>query len=354
MRDADTLKQRQPTERRMALLDELRQATPAQRIGILLNALDQCDLSVDGWDIDWFLTSRLREVNAESVTAALLERLRAENAQVRRNATYITGNLKLRAAIPLLIELMQHDPTTLIRCEAAASLGYIAARCKLDRRGELPPYALDADERAPILEALIDLLSTHDERLLKRVLDALDRIADIRSADAVARLLNHPTPAVQSKAALILANRFADSRAAPILFDELRENPHKSARHLFAALELKDRRFISTYITLVEKLDDGVVPFKMALVELLGQWRDPACVPVLEMLLYTPEPAGDIWSRVWRGWAYPALNEESLRVSVVKALGRIGGERALRAIRVALADQEVRVREAARDLLGEN
>lgn len=159
---------------------------------------------------------------------ALLERTRSRSAFERSRAASLLGAARSVKAAARLREMLTRDRSPDVRIVAAEALGSL---------GDMPaiPLLLDA-ARDPTryqevrianvlagmgsaaVEPLQGAIDERDARLTSIVLDILNDIGAVYDTDRVARLLEHRSPEIRSRAAALLGTAGAVQHVADLLF----------------------------------------------------------------------------------------------------------------------------------------
>jgi HEAT repeat protein len=308
----------------------------------------------------------------------LIELLKSPDPQHRLGAATSLGIRREQAAVEPLLEVVERqDEAEAVKVEAVEALGAIRDRRAVSRLAARLDREPSARVRAQIAEALGDLGGELSQVTL-RSLVANDRSPEVRGRAAVAlgrlkapgsrslleeRLAQEENPEV--RAALLQGlGLLGDAGAAPAVLTLFMQEQDPSLR-IAAALALGSLGDLRATPKLMAVLTDrsGDLSVRQAVALALGQLRDPAAIPPLGALLDEsdivvvvlgvralgetgrPEAAAPL-VKLGRELAREAdaqrpsarlVERLTVRIEVIRALGRLGDSRAWPLIERSLA-----------------
>jgi HEAT repeat protein len=184
------------------------------------------------------------------------------------------------------------------------------------------------------VEGLLALLTDPADEIRARAADALGEIKDARAVDSLLALLTDPADDVRKSAARALGE-IKEPRAVEPLIATLNDPANEIRKSAARALgEIKDARAVEP---LIAALQDPAYDLRASAADALGEIKDARAVEPL-LNLYFKE------------------RDLAVGVPVCKALGQIGGDRAVEALISVLEDQstteehEIALARAARAL----
>ena len=276
-----------------------------------------------------------------AVVAALIARLKDENAGVRSAAARSLGRLRdLRAVIPLIGVLSDSDGEVrssavdaLAELDDPRAIGPIAALLK-DPVRDVKRNALGALshwEQGVPTAPVIALLDDGDADVRHEAVDLLEHLRARAAGPAIARLIHDPSADVRSAVVSALGNLGEQSSATAIT--EALGDPSADVRH--AALDaLNDLRAPIAEATLIKLMTDQSADVRQRAAELAGERSLVATVPQLRRMI--DDPRSDV------------------REAATQALGHIADPVARQALAAALQSPDPKVRRAAAEALGQD
>lgn len=325
-------------------------ASGAQQLLDALNDVSKKELAslarVIGWlrgaSIEQALVQLLAEPAARSevvealvkhgpgVTDLLLQRLNSEDVDTRRAAVVALGRLGHKRATVPIAKLLISDPT--LKVDAANALARLG------------------DESA--LEELLSMIGDRDSSVRQAVVGAINSIGSSKLPERIEPLLHDPEPLVRESAATI-AGYFGFESCASQLIECARDENERVRRAAVESLPfLEDERVNETLFSAL-KTDTSRV--RAAAAHALGNLTDE------ESQTYLVEALSDddSWVRYFAARALGSrkatetvaelgkkLSEEKLdhvRISILGALGELGGADAIRVIEQYVNDTNVEV-----------
>lgn len=275
-----------------------------------------------------------------TVVLALIERLKDDDAQVRRAAANSLGRLEDRRAVPGLIGALR-DPVADVRAAAADALGDFE-----DPRAIGPLSALLTDANADVKQEALGALSNYEKGV---------------PASAILPLLNDSDADVRHEAAHLLG-RLRDRAAVPALIKLVRDQS-KDVR-LAAISSLSEIEDPSAATTLINALSDPVPDVRQEALQALDNLK--VAIPDATLLTLMKDGSADVRSRAAsiagdRSLVnlIPMLKQlmadgsSDVRESAVDALGNMPDQSAREALRSALNSSDAKVRRRAAEALGE-
>jgi HEAT repeat protein len=275
-----------------------------------------------------------------AVVAALIGRLKDEDADVRAAAAESLGKLEDSRAVPGLIAALS-DREAKVRAAAAESL------------------AKFTDPRA--VSALSALLADADVEVRKQALDALSEYESGVPAAGIIRLLSDPDADLRRDAAHALArvgDRSAGAALAPLVRDP---SPDVRQAAIEAIAELHD---VSHAAAIVPALSDANADVRQQALEALSELKVPVADATLLVLLRDPNADVRVKAAEFAGErssvaAIPSLRrllddeDHDVRETAIQALTNIGDAAAVAALRDGLSSKDAKVRRAAAEALGD-
>ena len=281
---------------------------------------------------------------------AAVERLRGGGGAPRdvghHHAAGALGAIGDPRAVPVLIDMLEHDPS--VASYGAWSAGEIAASA-LARIG---------DRRA--FEPLVRALDAAEELTRKAAAEALGKLGDERSLAVLQRVLETGTGDVREGACLGLGH-LRDPRAVEPLLRALADADHSVRRFAAEALGRSDPRAVGP---LAEALRDAESGVREAAAIALGTIGDPRAVPPLVEALgdadwWVVGEAAAALGRLGDARAVEPLmarvtdrgTHRRLRLAAIRALGHLGDRRSAPALAWARDHECGRNAEAAAEAL---
>ncbi|HVH68390.1 MAG TPA: M56 family metallopeptidase [Gemmatimonadales bacterium] len=276
-----------------------------------------------------------------TVVAALIARLKDENAGVRSAAARSLGRLgDLRAVTPLIAVLSDSDAE--VRSSAVEALAHLEDPRAIDpivlllkdpvrdvKRNALG--ALSHWEQGVPTAPVVALLDDGDADVRHEAVELLAHLHVRSAGPAIARLIHDPSADVRHVVVEALGNLGQQSSAAAVT--EALGDPNADVRH--AALDaLNDLRAPIAEATLIQLMKDQSADVRQRVAELAGERSLVAAVPELRRLI--ADPRSDV------------------REAATQALGHIADPAARQALQTALQSPDPKVRRAAAEALGED
>lgn len=234
---------------------------------------------------------------AEEARAPVLAALDDPDPGVRLEAARAAGALRLRSAVPRLLDWLD-DPDESLRASTAESLGRLG------------------DARA--VPGLVRALGDATVEVRRAAVAALARLGGHEVLVPILGRLDDPDVEVRIEAADALATLAAPASVVPLIGQARDDVPEVRAAVLRALGELGDARALAAVRA---AMGDPVEEVRLAAVAALGRLADPGAVDALVSLLR------DEGGRIAR--------------AAVAALGRIPGRRPLEALASVLASPEL-------------
>lgn len=220
----------------------IRAAEASGNIDALITALRSDDFE-EHEAIDGLAAAALRRLRSPRVAAALLAVVTDPKVSRRLTVIELLGDVGDQRALPLLLELAQHDEDETVRRWATRSLGNLGGASAVPALLDIARHDEDLDVRGvamdvvgPLVETdsvlpLIGILQTpyaEDQArslvvdLRRRAAGALGRLGDARAVDALIAALDDPSVA---DAAAIALTQIDDERAVMPLARALSDRP---------------------------------------------------------------------------------------------------------------------------------
>ena len=271
----------------------------------------------------------------EAAVPALLEALRAPDADTVRFAAYTLGEIRAAGAVPALIPLLA-SPDAEIRQHVAYALGMIRDQAATD--------------------ALIGALKDADPVVRGYAATALGEIGDPRAKEALLAALRTENASVVNMATSLY--NLGSTEVVEILIGKLRDpNPNNRLYAIYALGKISDPGMVHPLVAVLDSEEIGWLAAK-ALVN-IGQ---PALQPLLESLfsenrnvrLYATYALGEIRDpKAARGVLRLLQDPDPLVVDTAAvALIAIGERSVIPAVTQLLRSPDPRVRRRALDVLG--
>ena len=349
------------------------------------------------------LSRSFKETTLQNLIEQLIEALKnkVEDEFIRIGIIKILKEINAVNVKDLLIELLLKDKSSLVRSEAALTLGKLKDNRALKTLIEATKYkeirasvaeALGEFKNVNALETLLNLLNDKSAIVRKKTVEAIVKIRDIRALEYLINCLTDNDLDVRNTAEDALLS-FKDKNAITIFIKKLNEPNHYIREVLVRALAnigdrsltellvdlLKDERFHSLVINTLDKINPNWAKnyrikerfkeylsmlshdklcVRLAAIETLGKIGDARAVePLIEL---TNEKNVNIRQAVIRALGnigdiraietiIKSLNDESedVRFEAVKALGRIKSSYVMEPLFNALKDREYSVRKEA-------
>ena len=275
-----------------------------------------------------------------TVVAALIGRLKDEDAAVRRAAADALGKFEDARAVPALVSALG-DRDAGVRAAAAGALGSfhdpraIRALTALltDASRDVRKHALDAlseYETGVKAEDIVPLLKDADADLRHSAAHALGQLGDRSAGAALAPLVRDPSPEVRA-AAIEAIGQLHDATHGNVLVFGLGDSDTDVRRQALEALdELRTPIPEAMLLTLLRDRDADV---RQKAAEIAGERSVLAAIPSLRRMFEDPD--------------------EDVREHAVSALAEMASDAAADALRAALDSKDPKVRRAAVEALGE-
>jgi HEAT repeat protein len=211
------------------------------------------------------LVRQLGGYPAESVKEPLLLALEDSDSSVRLEAADVAGHVRLRQAVPILLDWLD-DKEADTRRRAAEALGGIGetralpslVRALGDSSSEVRKAAVVALSRMATPDTVVPLLGRLEDTDLSVRIEALAGLATQRDARAVVPVLNAAAdPAAEVRgAAFVTLGRIGDERALPSLARGLTDEVENARLSAAAALgQLKNRGAVRALKQALERAD---------------------------------------------------------------------------------------------------
>lgn len=279
----------------------------------------------------------------------LLEALKDEDPLVRRNAIYILRNIASEEgfisedSVDLLIKALEdEDPE--VRRYVTFTLGYTGG-----------PAAVDA---------LLNTLDDEDPWVVQGAVSALGNIGDPSTVDPLLGLLDHENEEVRRNVLFIFAYDFFDPRTFVPLSEHFLETGEGSHAVLANAVAYgKEKEAAAVFKEVLNSKNPGI---RADAVRALGDLDDPDTVEILIGMLVDRDPdvrlaVVDTLGRIGpeaKKAVEPLINSldapgrklsadqksTAIRRATIRALGKIGDERAVPALTGLLEDKDQRAR----------
>jgi HEAT repeat protein/beta-lactamase regulating signal transducer with metallopeptidase domain len=275
--------------------------------------------------------------------AALMETLTDGNPAVRLAAVSSLGSLGDPRAIAALAKALREDSDARVREAAARALGEID------------------DNRA--VPALIEALrSERASNVREQIVHALREIDDPSAVAGISAVAKDPSPAVR-RAAVSALGELEDASAVTVLITMVRDEDVEVRRHIAEALgQLENPSAIDALITLARDADAEV---RSQAVDALSNFEDQRTLPTF--LAALKDANSDVRHHAAHGIGnidnlktaprplIEALadSDREVRQAVAQALGEIGDEAAVPALKRATTDADVDVRRQAAEALSD-
>uniref|UniRef100_A0A7C4CCI5 HEAT repeat domain-containing protein n=1 Tax=candidate division WOR-3 bacterium TaxID=2052148 RepID=A0A7C4CCI5_UNCW3 len=321
-------------------VDSLRRLGTAEAAGALVFVLGDPDPSV-----------RARAAAAlaaigEPAAEPLARYLAAWDGSLGTVIPELLGRLRTTAGLDLLLQHLD-EPDPLVRSAIARALGAISL--ELARSGSDNSAALSRAKTG-----LLDLLRDIEPEVQIAAAGALGQLGDPETCNALLDEMADDNPAVR-RAAVEALGRIGDKQSANALARAAADDPSPEVRSAadFALRSISDR----TVGSLVELLTSDALDDRIRALALLLEEGRSAVMPLTE-LLRRPEPAvrsaaaealGMLGEPAALDYLLPLVGdgESSVRLAVVRALGRIRHVRSAERLAAAIEDQDPKVSGAA-------
>ena len=284
-----------------------------------------------------------RVQQASSAVPALIEAIGDDNASVRLAAIQSLGALEDPRAIAALGKALKEDADPRVREAAAEALG-------------------DIDDPRAVPHLVEALRGERVATVRERIIHALGDIGDPAAIDAIAGASKDQSVGVRREVANALGE-IEGRRALPTLLGMARDADVEVRRHVASALgDLEDQ---DAFDTLAQLSRDADAEVRQSAIQGLGQLEDGRALPVFVAALKDQHAevrsqAADAIHNIDEISTAPralidALADPSqeVRHNVAHALGSIGDEAAVPALKRGLADANVEVRRAVAEALAD-
>jgi HEAT repeat protein len=278
---------------------------------------------------------------ASATVAALIGTLDDADAQVRLAAVNSLRQLEDPAAIAALSKVLKEDTDARVREAAAWALGEIG------------------DTRA--VPSLIEALKVeHGPKVREKIVEALGNLKDPSALSAVTAVLKDPTVDVRREAVQAIS-RFEDPSAAPALAGLIHDDDIDVRRRVADALgSLENPSSVDALMTMAKDADADV---RSNAIDGLHHYRDLKLVPLFSEAL--KDPSADVRKNAAEGFngmenlktapralidATADMNRD-VRRAAAEALGNIGDEAAVPALKKMVGDGDADTRRTAVDAL---
>ena len=343
----------------------------------LLVLLDDPDIEMQRKIVD-----TLGEIGNNQAIDPLVKRL--NRPELRREAIQALTNFRAEQVVEPLIGLLD-DPDIEVQCKAVDALGKIGGNQAIDAlvktldRPELRREAIQTltnIRTKQVVETLIGLLDDPDIEVQRKAVDALGKIGDNRSIDALVKtldrpelrwdaiqaltnirseqvvepligLLDDPDIEVQRKAVDALG-RIRNNRAIEALLEIV--NRPEIRREIIQALRRnKAKRVVGCLVGLLDRPD---IEVQRKAIDVLGEIGNVRAIDALFKLLERPllrQKAIQALGKTKDSHIITSLvgllddpGMEDIRSSIIHALGEIGGEQGISALTELLERPETR------------
>ena len=275
-----------------------------------------------------------------TVVAALIGRLRDEDAQVRRAAADALGKFEDTRAVPALVAALA-DREAEVRAAAASALASFKdprairglTALLTDASRDVRKQALDAlseYESGVSASDVVPILRDADAELRHSAAHALGQLNDLSAGAALAPLVRDPSPEVRAAAIESIA-RLHDATHASAIVPALTDPNTAVRRQALDALD--ELRSPIPEATLLALLRDRDADVREKAAEVAGERSVLAAIPSLRRMFDDPD--------------------EEVREEAVSALSEMASDAAADALRAALDSKDAKVRRAAVEALGE-
>jgi HEAT repeat protein/beta-lactamase regulating signal transducer with metallopeptidase domain len=274
--------------------------------------------------------------------AALAKALREDSdARVREAAARALGEIDDNRAVPALIEALRSERTSNVREEIVRALGEIddpSAVAGISAVAKDPSpavrraavWALGELEDASAVTVLITMVRDEDVEVRRHIAEALGQLENPAAMDALITLARDADADVRSQAVDALSN-FEDQRTLPTFLAALKD-PNKDVRH-HAAHGIGNIDNLKTAPRpLIEALADSDREVRQSVAQALGDIGDEAAVPALKRAITD--------------------SDVDVRRQAAEALSDIGGVEAIQALMGLLKDPDPEIRKTAAEALG--
>lgn len=194
---------------------------------------------------------------------SLLQNLKHEDVAERKKAVFAVGEKKIKDAVPILIELLEKDPDSVIRNSAARSLGKIADKAQTD----------------PVIEALNKALEDSDYYVKTNACWSLGKLKDPRAIPALMKMVDPKQRIYTMGGDAKKIKGESGSNASENLKQEGMQFSDIIVKAINAIGEIGDKEGLPALFTALGDEEDGTVRCASCLA--LGKIGDPIAVPVL-------------------------------------------------------------------------
>ncbi|MDJ0618918.1 MAG: HEAT repeat domain-containing protein [Calothrix sp. MO_192.B10] len=226
----------------------------------------------------------LGEIKSEAAIPGLIQLLEDEDPDVRSDAAYALGEIKSEAAIPGLIQLLEYEDPD-VRSGAADVLGeieFLFLKDKVFDVRDSAASALGEIKSEAAIPGLIQLLEHEDPDVRDSAADVLISIKSEAAIPGLIQLLEHEDSSVRLYAAFALISIKSEA-AIPELIQLLEdEDSFVRFRAASALGEIKSEAAIPGLIQLLEDEDSDV---RYSVASALGEIKSEAAIPGLIQLL---------------------------------------------------------------------
>lgn len=274
--------------------------------------------------------------------AALAKALKEDtDARVREAAAWALGEIDDNRAVPHLLEALKTERVTKVREKIVEALAQIKDANALPgvsavlkdaapevRRAAVHALSEFGDQTAA--PALMGLMADEDVEVRRMVAEALGQLENPAAIDALSRMTRDADSEVRANAIESL-HRFRDQKLLPVFVAALKDSSAHVRQHAADAIGSFENLKTAPR-ALIDALADPNRDVRKEAAQALGNIGDEAAVPALKKLV------GDA--------------DAQTRRTAVEALKDIGGADAIQALMALLKDPDPEVRKTAAEALG--
>ncbi len=316
-------------------------------------------------------TEALGRIGSDKAVEPLIQALQDTDSNVRKNATEALGQIGSDKAVEPLIQALQNTSFTVGR-NAAKALGRIGSDKAVEpliqalqntKVHEKAAKALGQIGGDKTVDLLIQVLQDTNYKMRYCVAQVLGQIGSYKAVEPLIQALQDTDFFVRWNATEALG-QIGDDKAVEPLIQALQDTNYKMRYYVAKALgQIGSDKAVEP---LIQALQDKYFDVRMFAAEALGQiGSDKAVEPLIQALqdkyvdvsMFAAEALGEINISGKISIVSFALlevlenNNELLCTPAIKALGKIGGEMAVRGLIPLLQDSDFLVRQSARESL---
>lgn len=309
------------------------------------------------------------------VVQSLIDALKDEDWEVRKEAAWALGEMEDRKAVRALSQLLLKDENWEVRREAASALEQIEDRGAVDALSSALTEDINWEVRREAAEALGQIqdrsaitalesaLKDENKEVRREAVEALGDLEDHRTVDALIGTLNDMDWEIRYKAAWALGEMRSMKAVESLITATTDESPYVRKYAVWALGNIEDRSAVDA---LKKSLSDEFWEVRKYAIEALNDLNDFRAVdPLIGIMQNDPhrevryeaiEALSDIRDRRAVEPLIATMNNDDdwqIRKKAARALGDIKDRRSIQALTKALKDENKEVRSTAAWALGE-